>query len=280
MNGNGIDNSGNGNDATVFGTTSTADRFGKANSAIHFNGLSDYVQLGTDADFSQRTISLWFKVDSFPAAGGYSLVFSTDYSTIKYGWTALSVSNTGVNNINSTVGANGKVNANVNKNAWYNYVFWVDGAWVKYFLNGKIVDSLPNNSFTHSNDGDTKAHLGTSRKNNAYFKGSIDDVRIYDCPLSRAEIQKFYTADINKFPKTVSTLNVYPNPTNGKITIENTGLGKNESVLIYSSQGQLLFQQNLQKANAEVDISHLAKGIYIVVLVSDNKKIVSRIVRE
>ncbi len=192
LDGSAADNSGMGNDGTLYGTTPTTDRFGRANRALHFNGVSDYVGLATDADFAQRTISLWFKADSFPTGGAYSMVFSSDFATIKYGWTGISISNNGANNINSTVGANSKVYIGASKNAWYHYVILVNSSWVKYYLNNTIIDSFSNNSFSHSGDGDTKARLGTSRKGVGFFKGSIDDVKIYDCAISRKQIDSLY----------------------------------------------------------------------------------------
>ena len=45
--GNVNDSSGLGNNATVVGATLTADRFGSANSAYLFDGVNDYISLGT-----------------------------------------------------------------------------------------------------------------------------------------------------------------------------------------------------------------------------------------
>lgn len=281
LDGNANDNSGNGNTGTLNGTTPTTDRFGKANSALKFNGISDYVRLGTDADFTHRTISMWFKVDSFPTGGDYSIVFSTDFATIKYGWTAISVSNTGANNINSTVGSNGKVYAKATKNSWYNYVILVDGSWVKYFLNGQIIDSFANNNFSHSVDGDTKARLGTSRKGVGFFKGSIDDVKIYDCALSRADIVKLYTpASIKNEPDIFSLIKIYPNPAKDRISIEYGEPSKNEMVSIYDIQGQILQNYKMDSLKMEMDISQFAKGVYFVVIESGNRKLVSRFIKE
>ena len=41
--GNANDQSGNGNHATVYGATLTADRFGNPNSAYWFDGVNDYI---------------------------------------------------------------------------------------------------------------------------------------------------------------------------------------------------------------------------------------------
>ncbi len=248
---------------------------------MHFNGSTDYVRLGTDADFSQRTISCWFKVDSFPTGGDYAMVFSSDFETIKYGFTGISVSNNGVNNINSTVGANGKVYAKAVKNVWYNYVILVDASWVKYYLNNTLIDSFANTNFNHSGDGDTKARLGTSRKGIGFLKGSIDEVKIYDCALTRSELVKLYTpAGIHRYEKSIPTLKIYPNPAKDKLTIESTERTKKESVSLYNMQGQLLLYQNLQNPKTEIDMNQYSGGVYMIIINSGNSMVSTRIIKE
>jgi hypothetical protein len=63
FNGNANDESGNGNIGTVNGATLTTDRFGKANSAYSFDGVSSYIQtliLGPTGNTS-RAFSFWVK---------------------------------------------------------------------------------------------------------------------------------------------------------------------------------------------------------------------------
>ena len=45
FNGDANDKSGNGNDGTVFGAITTADRFGNENAAYEFDGTNDYIQV-------------------------------------------------------------------------------------------------------------------------------------------------------------------------------------------------------------------------------------------
>ena len=72
---------------TLFGTSPTTDRFGNPNKALYFNGSSDWVRLGTDADFRERSVSLWFKADTFISNGDFGLVFTTDNANLMYGGT-------------------------------------------------------------------------------------------------------------------------------------------------------------------------------------------------
>ena len=66
FNGNVNDESGNGNNGTVYGAILTEDRFGNPNSAYDFNGINANVQLPINVSnlFNINdpiTFSLWFK---------------------------------------------------------------------------------------------------------------------------------------------------------------------------------------------------------------------------
>lgn len=64
FNGNANDESGNLNNGTVFGATSTADRFGNANRAYFFDGVNDYIRAPHSSSLDITgpiTISSWIK---------------------------------------------------------------------------------------------------------------------------------------------------------------------------------------------------------------------------
>lgn len=66
FNGNANDESGNGNNGTVFGPTLTTDRFGNANRAYHFDGVNDSISTGNGINISNSafTIAFWAKRDA------------------------------------------------------------------------------------------------------------------------------------------------------------------------------------------------------------------------
>ncbi len=61
LNGNGNDESGNGNHGTVYGATPVKDRFGNEGSAYSFDGVNDYVDIGRPLVSGNFTISFWLK---------------------------------------------------------------------------------------------------------------------------------------------------------------------------------------------------------------------------
>jgi hypothetical protein len=60
-----------------------------------------------------------------------------------------------------------------------------------------------------------------------------------------------------------SSVNIFPNPTNGLLTLENLNVGKN-NMKIYDNSGKILYENDFLSETVNVDISTLPKGIYIL----------------
>lgn len=71
------------------------------------------------------------------------------------------------------------------------------------------------------------------------------------------------TTGIIDFEKTTNTISLYPNPSNGKITLFNSN---SNSAEIYNSLGKEISAMNLAKGENTVDVSFLADGIYFIKL--------------
>ena len=116
----------------------------------------------------------------------------------------------------------------------------------------KSIQQLPNGSFilagiSESNDGDVTENNG---------EGDFWVVK-----LSPA-------LGVNDFD-TISA-NLYPNPTNGLVTIEVANLSE---INIYDSLGKLSFSQKFENVNNYIfNVSHLAKGIYSMIIFTSEGK--------
>ncbi|NTW32530.1 MAG: T9SS type A sorting domain-containing protein [Bacteroidetes bacterium] len=75
-------------------------------------------------------------------------------------------------------------------------------------------------------------------------------------------------------------INVYPNPATEKIIIDAIPWRKDDVIYIYNIQGQLLIMQSFQQSETDIDISGLAKGIYILKFSNINKTVMTKIVKE
>ena len=73
------------------------------------------------------------------------------------------------------------------------------------------------------------------------------------------------------------TLKFYPNPSTNNLTVECV---QKSIIEILNIQGQILMQKQIQQETTEIDISKLAKGVYILRLYSSDKSEVTRFVKE
>ncbi|MFT6166967.1 MAG: hypothetical protein ACJASF_001661 [Vicingaceae bacterium] len=87
-------------------------------------------------------------------------------------------------------------------------------------------------------------------------------------------------ADQNK--KESSALKIYPNPTEGQLTVEllEEDFGESNTIEIRSISGQLVLKDNVNNMKKQLDISHLSKGIYFITVANsvriETKKLVLR----
>ncbi|MGN6616391.1 MAG: LamG-like jellyroll fold domain-containing protein, partial [Ilyomonas sp.] len=205
FNGNSNDESGKGHNGTVFGATLTLDRFGKENSAYYFDGDNHYISCSNDGELltgKTFSVSAWFKIKNrvngwqqniivanignFGSSGGFELIMPNapgSYTGMFRNTTFTDQESTGT--------------ITIQPDKWYNYIFIVkyinntNNTETYNYINGVLdnTHSFPG-SISWSNispfyiginiDGFT----GWQRA----FKGSIDEVRIYNRALTQAEI--------------------------------------------------------------------------------------------
>ena len=72
-----------------------------------------------------------------------------------------------------------------------------------------------------------------------------------------------------------ASLKLYPNPSNGQITIEQEGM---QSVLVYNALGQLLLDKEVAGEVVQLDLSGFGNGLYWVKVMSQNGMVTRRFV--
>lgn len=200
-----LDKSGNGNNGTLGANSNPSSddpvwaqgvqplSGGKSGGgALQFDGVNDYVQIGTslndDIASVPATISVWVK-GSF--ANGNQIIFGHLASKIGLGF----YSTPGDNSFIVRVGSSASKPIFVCGSAWVNDVWnhivvtYNGNASSTFWLNGvQITNTGASNSWAWSVD---EATIGR-RSTGTYFKGLIDNVRIYNRELSAAEIRYLY----------------------------------------------------------------------------------------
>jgi hypothetical protein len=109
-----------------------------------------------------------------------------------------------------------------------------------------------------------------NKKANIYFD--------YNFPILTNDAETVFQALNNPDFQNDASISVYPNPTNGIVTINCNNSIK--SIQLYDVQGRLL-QTNLVNENeTTIDVSTKSKGVYFLKILSDKGMKVEKIVRE
>ncbi len=191
------DASGNGNNGTISGATWTT--AGKYGSALVFNGRSSRVNINDSASLhltSGMTLEAWVSASSVPSFWQDVIYKENDIYFLEAG--------SGVTNHPPAVGATFFANGDqflagtsaLNANTWTHLAATYDGATLRLYVNGLQVASQGiGDSLTSSTQ---PLQIGGDAAFGQYFKGTIDEVRIYNRALAATEIQADMTAQITQ----------------------------------------------------------------------------------
>ncbi|MCX6153179.1 MAG: DUF6531 domain-containing protein [Candidatus Kapabacteria bacterium] len=187
------DFSGNGNNGTNHGSSTTTDRFGIAGNAMSFDGSSSYIDISVSLSLN-FSISVWFNtlgstqdqnIIGYNTGGpqGYLFHVTTEGKL----WFGFGDGNLWAYEVISDANT-------IQNNVWYHAIVVRNGTNMKLFLNGiliKQVDNITSNSVANL----SPYQIGHSMPNGHsswYFNGKIDDIRIYNSALCNDEIQELY----------------------------------------------------------------------------------------
>ena len=191
FNENSLDESGNGYHAAVSGATFAPDKNGKKNSAYRFDGEDDYMEVKSIRfkDFRNCTLSAWAHYTTLPKEYGQIVSLNGDCHFIcvdgprKQIYMRHGCRTTGAEFYDAPA-----------SDKWRHFTLSWDHSTkaVRYFINGKKVGEHK----IYAEHGVNQAHLTIGMNGtpglSQLFKGSIDDVRLYNRALSEAEVKALY----------------------------------------------------------------------------------------
>ncbi|MEO7307150.1 MAG: LamG domain-containing protein [Ferruginibacter sp.] len=201
------DKSGNNNNPTFNNATITADRFGKPNSAYHFNGVFQYMRIPNKPSLnfgSVITLSVWVRPTGFYYdichasqiiskgggnynPGNYALRFDDALYSAGSGCNG-SLCDTLHQNFRGTGTVLTPYGGDfIKKNKWYNVLYTNDGKTAKLYVDCELKYSVVfPETFTNNED------LFFGKSDDELFpfwlNGDLDDVRIYNRALNAEEI--------------------------------------------------------------------------------------------
>lgn len=195
FNGNANDESGNGNNGTTHGgVTLTEDRLGNSNSAYNFDGTG-YISIPDNSIFAlgdQFTIVGWINVTNSNLSGrliskgwmnsypGYEIIIQSNPVKAR-----LDIATGGINHTENYW------EATISTNTWHQVAVTYDGTRVQFYFDGIFTNEILMSGLVTSNTYPINIGRNTRRTADFFF-GKIDDILIYNRPLSFSEIQSLF----------------------------------------------------------------------------------------
>lgn len=180
------DRSGNGNNGTL--TNGPTPAIGKMGQALRFDGVNDYVNISPNTAIPSSgpvTVSAWI---NYTPGTGNNLNWFKKGTTDGYGLyidniSRLCVITYGVINWCPGIG--------IASDTWHHIVFTFDGTAQSVYEDGIFIAST-NNGYNTATGNNATIGTNFTGTEAGYFKGKIDEVRVYNRALSATEITALY----------------------------------------------------------------------------------------
>ncbi len=263
------DSSTNNNDTEIIGAQPTSGRFDKPNTAYSFTGDDNVVKIKDntselDSLYEGLTINAWVKLDE--SDSHMSIVHRKDSS--EYGQFYLGVTKQIFFNIN-----NAKLAAypdlSLKRGEWYMITATFGNNVMNVYLNGELVSSGRYSGRLEMGESDIL--IGNNKEESEPFKGSIDEVRIYNYAISDSTINEFYQDRFKGYDLEVKNLlqlsfsNSFTDSSSSELLVQSDGgefaedrLGNAESAYSFDGINDALF---IEDSNASLDSASNALSV-------------------
>jgi hypothetical protein len=230
-----VDSSGNGNDAVLHSQPGVT--AGRLSGALVFDGVDDYLQTADSGQLqlADYTLSVWMK--PAPTQKDWAaLVCKTDASAANH-WT-LQFSNTMPKTLivyhSTSTWDTGIALSALADGAWHHVAVVRSGANMTSY-----VDGLPCSSGTFADvprTGNGHLNIGADRtaSTSHVYAGSLDDIRIYDCPLGQTDIEQLSAGRVDvgtpighwTFDEAGSSVTIRADPAAASIVLLSAGVAE------------------------------------------------------
>jgi len=289
FNGNADDASGNGNDATNYGATLTADAAGTPNSAYYFDGTNDYMKIPVVPMLAAMTDSLTFAVKVKPQGfyegtchgnciidigvnDGYPNAYSLRYSANFYlGHDCETYDTVHQNYSHQYAGTSTEIadaissEPYIESGKWDCVIYTFDGSMHRMYVNGDLRYELEN---TVSEPGAITGNIFLGKKNDTgypyWMNATLDEVRIYNRALNEEEINAYCKGgQVSIGQVKAGKLPMLQNPVDDvlRLGIDDTDL--HGSLRVTDLSGRTMIHI-AQLPSAVVPVDGLAAGMYLV----------------
>ncbi|MEQ3662169.1 MAG: LamG-like jellyroll fold domain-containing protein [Flavobacterium sp.] len=195
---------------------------------LNFDGVNDFV-VSTNAttnNTENQTYQAWIKIPSLPVATNKYRIFQRGIDGTGAGWSlALDVLDSGrlqalyVNSAASGNSVNGTTI--LSPNTWYHVsMVFENNNSIRIYLNGTLEGNLSIGNMT-LRSSDSKIRIGRGNLSTEYFRGDVDDVRIWNKVLSQDYIMNTMNCEL---PNGEANLVVYYKFNQGIAEANNSGI--------------------------------------------------------
>ena len=282
------DLSGKNNHGTIYNAVPTRNRFGQSGMALYFNGVNAGVVVphSTSIDMQQGqsfTFTYWQK--AYPGNTDAVVITKHTYGNWDgYNFIANNQANSGyctsLNHMYWYVASGGL------QDACSDGPVLGDTAW--HFLAG-VYDAINNRSYFYV-DAVLQQDVGGSSGTLAnpadlafgydadiadlYFHGALDDACLYNGVLSYQQITDLYGRGPLSLANMQVTraISVFPNPANGRITVNMAFSAPDLNVRVVSGLGQLLKEVPIGDDGVDLDLD-LPPGVYTVMICKGSERL-------
>jgi hypothetical protein len=283
LDGNVLDYSGNEYHGVLENAKLTPDARGEANKAYLFSTSSDLISVSNNTALNfenQITLSCWIKLVAVPqetfilSHGSWEERWKISMTPDKKLRWSVKTAN-GIKDLDSSFP--------LQLNTFYHVTVAYSGYSMELYLDG-ILDAFTNHSGLILKTGNSisfgKKDVNTT---NYYLRGTLDEVRIYNKSLSPNEIETLkdqWQADpITSIDSEAVTVDIYPNPTSGRIHIAiNTPIIGIEVVDLTGRKVASSYSTTID--GIEVNLSNASTGLLILRINLGNEIIYKKIVVE
>ena len=260
------DLSGNGNTPVNSGATFIPDRFGSANCALSFDGVSSVLELNAPnfkfSEIGQFTYSLWINKQVQSNAG---VVLMSGTTSSGYFISLLQGDSFQQFGTNKQQSAWIWATCPHNLNVWDHYVAVYNAGSMSFYQNGVLVGTA---IYTYAGAIADFMPLYFGRGlpgggNN--FLGYMDDIGVWTRALSAQEVSDLYMMPtVVSAPALSEGFQLYPNPAIGRIIIKTANLSVASVYSISDQTGRVVASGDLNEQEQSLDISNLTPGIYVL----------------
>lgn len=182
------DRSGSGYDGTLSGMTAASAVPGRVGQALYFDGSDDVISIANLDAHATRSVSFWMKRDRDPANFYEGIIGCSAPG----GWgIGISPVGNGSTIFDSVLGSSSHVStAGITDQEWHHIVETRGNGTIQFYIDG-VLDSSQADTDVHDCSA-ALYQIGNHNNNSPMFKGTLDDLRLYNKVLTAAEVSAIY----------------------------------------------------------------------------------------